>query len=267
MTWEDITSLLIEIDNLQQSLMNKMQNPIIEKITYRNQKYGNSSNLQKRNLNNAILENQIRITPLQVTLLQRVNQEKLTVGRENIYKNMSDNLEKCANYLISQTTLYEKANQIFDIVLIMEDLAQEELKLEMEVKDCEYGKLKSYYNNQLIILLEGDIRDAYDWIKNSFIAYLESLTEGQKNQLLIEYISLSYDRNAFDFFEQFKIMSKIASRNKIDSIDKIEMIYNYFFQLVQSTMLNLIYSQSFTDICNEFDNLLNYKNKDKVKKV
>ncbi len=217
MNWELITEKVLEIFELQQQLISKMQKIEIKTMLDRNNKYKDMNSLKTKKLNNALLENQIRITPYQMIIFNKVNILTNSNFREALYAHMPKNLEEASNYINELIEKFELALNSLEIVIALEKLSTVEYS-EVDFSKSIYSHKVDCENNIYLECVPNIARDGEQGFRNTVNSrikeFKESLSPDEKQNLLLEMFTLSYDRNAFDFINGLNIVNTLSNNNK-----------------------------------------------------
>ncbi len=209
MTWEDIFKQISEISDLQNSLMTKLDNPMLKTIMDRNKKYGNQE-LDLKTLNNALLEHKIEITPYQIVIFRKLNELELPKTISLVYQQMPVDLENAKKYVLDLVEKYNLVINCADLVLMLEKLT--EVEYPAEFIENEYTKKVATENKIFIDYMKGKLQS--NEIETSLFKFYEqyanSLPENQMKELLLQTFCLSYSKNTFAFFNFFQVASQLS---------------------------------------------------------
>ncbi len=242
MNWDEIFDQAAEIINLQFKLDEKINHSTIQKILFRNQKYC-VSEMDYKSLNNAVLEHQIDITPYQILILRKINELSLKLDTNSIYVNMPNDLEQAYNYIAQLKEDYLLAIHCFDLVIDLETLST--IEYQDDFQNNEYTRKRQMEDKLFLGALDKKIE--YSVLEEVIIGehnkYLQSLSQEQKKELILQTFCLSYSRNVFSYFDIQKVALNSAS-TKYD----FEFVYNALFtfqkgikacELLNMTRMNL----------------------------
>lgn len=267
LTWQEIMNQVVEINELLQQILVKSNNMIIKEITDRYSKYGNGLSLELRTLNNAVLEHQITITPYQIIILEKVNNLSLDTDMKKIYANIPTNQEEATKYVMGLKEKYNLANNCLDLVMNIERLTQIEYVPSEAFEKSEYAKKFNFEEEMFSEYIKSDkTKEQLENFKNDIIIkqkeYIEKLPLDKKKDLLIQTLTLSYDRNAFVFINEASTIIKICNQNNYNELgslaisslhDKYKKLFNIIEMLRLTKMplqeiydeFNLIYETEF----------------------
>lgn len=258
MNWQEIMEQVLEINELQQEILIKLNNPVIKEIITRSEKYCNNLNFDLKSLNNAILEHKIEITPYQIIIIEKINSLSLNTDLQLIYTNMPESEEEAEKYIIEEKKKYELANNSFNLIFDIERLAETEYNPNNNFENTEYAK-KVNIENQLFEKIKDDFLsltpEVYENILiNNQKEYMNKLSIDSKRYLFIEIFALSYDKNAFDYFNEEKLIMRNGIKNKhnLQQMASLGRLYNkYKNSLMIATKLILL-KMSLEEIYDEF---------------
>lgn len=252
MNWQEIMDQVLEINELQEQVLLKSQNKIIKEIVKREQKYLANKHIDLTSLNNAVLEHKLQLTPYQVTILAKINNLSLTTNIQEIYINMPESLEEAEKYIIKIKEEYQLVINCFDLIMNIEKMTETEYDFNYPFKDSIYAK-KVELENKLYFdcIIKNNITNL-DKLELIIISsqkqFLSSLKESEKKQLMLETLVLSYERNAFDYFNGIKVIQKTASNCSMESAEEI---YNIYLSLLLNLKIQILKNMSLNDIYDE----------------
>lgn len=258
MNWQEIMEQVLEINELQQELLLKSQNPIIKKITDRKEKYLEQNNFNIKSLNNAILEHQIMITPYQITILIKINNLSLNTDSQSIYINMPESQEEATKYVMDLKAKYELAIKCFDLVMDIETLSRTEYIFDYPFESSIYSQKKNLEDEIFLkCILEHkpiNLKMFENPIVNKLKSFLTSLSTEEKKKLFLESLTLSYDRNVFNYLHKEKTILEICFKKKdnLRSFDRLGIIYNLYHQFLVKLENRTLLRMSLSDVYNEF---------------
>lgn len=234
MSWEEVIGIIGDISNLQEEINRKASLELFSAILARYEKYCYClTRYDLETYQDAILENKMRVTPIQVSILIAIEKQNLCLNIVSIYNNLSDDLEEAKHYVEEMQKKYIIANQAYQSVINLEKWAETELNVNFE--ETEYAKLIQR-ENQICLSTILEVRNGMNVDANSdifkIIQYIESLSYSQKINLLTNFIGLSYEKNSFQFFESLKsyqILANLFSKSDIFPLYKkrLQLIKNY----------------------------------------
>ena len=217
MNWQLITEKVQEIFELQQRLIAKIQTEEIKMILDRNHKYKDMDSLKIKKLNNALLEHQISITPYQMIIFSKANVLTNNAFREALYAHMPKKLEVAINYVDELIEKFELALESLDIVIALERLSTVEYS-EVDFSKSIYSHKVDVENNIYLECVPHVAKDKENefraTVSSRIKEFKKSLSAEEKQNLLLEMFTLSYDRNAFDFINNLKIVNMLANKNR-----------------------------------------------------
>lgn len=257
MSWQEIMEQVLEISELQEEILVKLNNPLIKKIVTRSEKYCSDSSFDKKSLNNAILEHKIEITPYQIIILTKINDLSLTTDLKQIYTNMPQSKEEAEKYVIDLKQKYELVNNSFNLIFNIERLSEIEYNSN-NYEHTEYAK-KVTVENILFEKIKDDLfnlpLEIYkEIIINNQKQYLSKLSIDNKKQLFIEILTLSYDKNSFNYFNEQKLILKESSTNKYNLNELISLIriYDKYKKSLSLATKIILLNMSLEEIYDEF---------------
>lgn len=255
MDWQKIMDQILEILELQQELLLKSQDDIINQITKRKEKYLDKGAINIRSLNNAILEHQIAITPYQITILSKLNELSLNVDPQSIYINLPESYLEAEKYVANLKDKYQQAIKSFDLVIAIENISKTEYNFSYQFDKSIYAKKRSI-ENQIFMNLMLNHREINKekleiLINNKIREFNTSLSDDEKKQLLLESLTLSYDRNAFDFFNKQELIIGLLSKRK-SNLANIVIAYNYYKNFLFNLENHNLLKMSLSEICDEY---------------
>lgn len=282
MSWEEIDEKIIALnDKIERFSYKKQQiSELANIIKDRQQKLENNKDIRK--LNNAVLENKVKVSTFQTILLTKLNELSLSNDMNEVYQNIPDTLEECNNFLNQLERKYQLGEKIIDWVEGIERLSETEYIENLSFEETEYGKwimfkddrleelIHQVFNSQMSTnkeFLSILVNNAIDRIKK----YLNDLTLEQKTELFIQTIALSYNKNSFLFFHKYMFINCIYQSNPSKpSSSKIEIIYDHFHNLVERKLLLQCKNQSVVELLGnvniDFNNII-IREEEKKKKV
>lgn len=236
MNWQEIMDQVLEISELQDQVLLKSQNQIIKEIVKRKKKYLANKPINLTSLNNAVLEHKLQLTPYQITIIEKINNLSLATSIQQIYINMPSSLHEAQKYVTELKENYILAISCFDLVMNIEKISETECDFNYPFENSIYAKQVNLENELFHnCILKNNITSQEMLeltITNVQKQFISSLSEEEKQQLFIETLVLSYDRNVFEFFNgNYNILK--ASTNI--SVEISEIIYN----LYKSLLVNL----------------------------
>ncbi|MDD6223993.1 MAG: hypothetical protein PUB18_03240 [bacterium] len=241
MTWTEIQDTLVEIEELQNRCLSQLYNPIIQEIINRHQIYHadlHYPNIKLAN-NDAVLENKIRIADIQIHLINKIDELKLSANMEEVTQNMPIEIKECEAYIKDVKRNYELANNLCNLILTIEKLAETEYSPKQDFQTSEYAKMSNeqskYYAD--ILINNGNETESLEKIETILKTNLSLLTTSQKQQLYIEMIALSYDRNAFQYFQTVNTISPLSDITAIP-IEVLELSYHIYTNSLTLSMIN-----------------------------
>lgn len=251
MTWEEIYNLIIEIQQLTEEIKNKYNTPVIKDILTRyNKYYCVEVNFDINSLKDAVLETKIKNSVIQANILGKITSDPLNM--EEIYKNLPYDLNECQIYVTSLKEKYEATNDCIDLVLEIENLSEIEYEAEKDFKDTEYGKMVTYQNQLYEKTLEKPELLNPIYLSAALSHYFDNLTDCEKERLLLESMSLSYDRNCFDFLNRMTMIYK-TQKNLMTNPEEAKANYKIYQGIVKAIILkNYITSPSLLEISKSF---------------
>ncbi len=263
MTWNDIPELFIEIENLQCILNSKIMSPEIKNITKRGQKYCKDPRNTHKYLNNASLENLIKNTYLQVNLISRLKEENIPLKMNDIYSEVTDDLEYTYTYLTNKKHLLETVNEIFDIVLGIEIISEIEDTSTSFDSSTEYHKFAEFKDDIFIDTLLHHQINIERYIQEKITNYFQTLDSTQKQKLLLESLHLSYDRNAYDYIESTKLYIKIMNNKNIsvNNLYIVDILYQSYKLIFLGVINKYLESLPLSTIAKDFSCLTEYQSK------
>ncbi len=269
MTWLEINDEIAEINTMQLELQSKLDSDYIKQIIDRNTKYLSIHNFNKYSLKDGVLENKIRITPLELKIISKLNALNLSTDIQDIYSGLSDK-EDNTKYIENLYRQYQTALSTLNTLKFIEELAGDEIEEDTPIEETEYAKLIEYENKSLkscIQVVNTDNVDFYKHLIESTIKdYATKLSNDQILEILFHSIRLSYNRNRYDFLENIKtvdnIMKVVTPSSGIDEI--IAVIYSIYHDATTSHLIDLYTERSLDDINSDFKQLaVRVKNKQK----
>lgn len=250
MEWKQILDVVPEIIQLQEEIKLKLASPILKEIVNKRKKYSNLKNL--KSLNNAVLENQLKNTPYQMIILEKINTLLLPIDSQAIYMHMPKKQEEAEKYVIELKQRFVLGNACFDLIMDIERISEIEYKFTDPVENSTYAKMveletklfSKFVNNQT------DSNNLTTEIQKNKVEYVQSLSKEEKQSLLIEFLSLSYDRNQFDYFSGLKtIIQNSPSESQITSYEEA---YNAYNRLILSINLKILMETPLQEVYNYF---------------
>lgn len=257
MNWQEIREQVLEINDLQQNLLIKSNNQVIKEIICRGKKYCNDINFNIKTLNNAVLEHQINLTSYQLIIIEKITELSLDTSNQIIFKNMLKT-EEAAKYIIELKEKYELANNCFNLIMDIEALSKVEYEATNKFETSEYAK-KVKNENELFEKINDDFLNLdLEIYKNILInnqkEYINALNIDRKKNLLLQSLTLSYDRNAFEFFNEELLIEKLRRVNNYN-INQSYLIRNFYHNYKNSLSLAnkmIIINAPLQEIYNEF---------------
>lgn len=264
MDWQEIMKEVLEITELQQEVVIKSQNQVIKEITARNKNYCNNPNFHIKSLNNAVLEQKITITPYQIMIIKKINELSLPANHNSIYINMPIKEPEAAKYVNNLKKQYELANNCLDLVMDIEKLSEIEYDPENGYENSEYAKrvkagdkilqdLKNYF-------LSLTSKDYQNILIHEYKKYIGSLDTERKTNLLIETFTLSYNKNAFEYFNKEVLIQNMVleSHSNLRHLHTLSGLYDKFRQSLILAEIMTLTEMPLEEIYNNFK-LINEK--------
>lgn len=251
MNWQKILEQIAEINDIYCEINAKLESDDITRIFERNDKYTKNQNIK---INDGIQDNQVNVLPYQMTMLHKVIEILKTKPLANMYSQIPTDLEEATNYISSFKKEGELLLNVINMVIDIEKLAQTEYRASNYFQDTEYAK-KVYFENGLFLnyYLKAPL-EQYEIcsriIKTKLDEYLEKLTLEQKQTLIIETLALSYDRNAFEHLNNYKLFRSMNLYPKPENPTYIK--YLLFKECLINTELTSLYNKELSEIYNEF---------------
>ena len=140
MTWLEINDEIAEINTMQLELQSKLDSDYIKQIIDRNTKYISIHNFNKYSLKDGVLENKIRITPLELKIISKLNALNLSTDIQDIYSGLSDK-EDNTKYIENLYRQYQTALSTLNTLKFIEELAGDEIEEDTPIEETEYAKL------------------------------------------------------------------------------------------------------------------------------
>lgn len=270
MNWLEINDKIAEINELQQELLSKLNGNSIKEIFARKEKYLTDILPELSKLNNAALENKIKVTPFELEIIGKINELELPLTMDQIYKKLSENENNSASYIEMLLRNYNDVLSAVNTLDFIEEIAGTEQHEEIDYEETEYAKLLEFINSFLIDYVKNanvnNVEDFEDILSSKMHDYFEKLTDSQITTILSEYISLSYNRNRYNYFEEIKVISKIKLSNNLSTADVMlfEGTYPMYIEIVKRKLYGFYFNRSLEDINRDFKEIKNnYKNKNK----
>lgn len=255
MDWQKIMDKTLEIAELQQELLLKSQDEIINQIVKRKEKYLDKGAIDIQSLNNAILEHQIVITPYQITILSKINDLSLNTDPQSIYINMPESYEDAKEYVANLKDKYQLAIKSFDLVMAIENISKTEYNFNYQFDKSIYAKKRNIENEIFLnfILNHKEINKEMleILINNKIREFITSLSVDEKKQLLLESLTLSYDRNVFDFLDKQQLIIGLLSKEK-SNLNDLVIAYNYYKNFLNYLENHNLLKMSLSEICDEY---------------
>lgn len=247
MTWNEIYDTVIEIQQLIEEIKIKYNSKAIREILDRyNKYYCVEINFNINSLKDAVLETKIKNSVIQSYIINKINPELLSI--EDIFSHLPCNLSECEQHVNSLKEKYEAVNNCIDLVLEIESLAEIEYETDKDFKDTEYGKMINYQNKLYEKTLEKAELLNPIYLSAPLTDYFNTLTDKEKETLLLESVSLSYNRNCFDVLNKM-IMIYNTQKTLIINPEEAKSYYKIYKGLVKSLLLkNYIVSPSLFEI-------------------
>lgn len=266
MEWEKIYNTLYEIQILLEECESKIKNPIITSISKRYIRYyDKEKGLDIRRLNNAVLENKIKNTKIQREILNKINELYLSANIQEIYNGLTYNEKECSSYVINLKTKYELVNKCLDLVLEIESLSETEYHIDEPFEKSEYAKMIAYQNQLYLSILDNFKLFNQPYIEASISNYCKSLSLDKKQKIYLESLSLSYDRNTFDYFNLLKI--SCIFQNELTNMDKNKAaaVYQYYQSFITDILIyRYITSKNISEV---YQSLSEVHNSNLVKQI
>lgn len=264
-TIKTIDNKLKEMLVLEKNLQNKLNNPIFKEIVSRNAYYKDKS-FELETLNDAVLENKVRVTYLQLGLLNKINQSKLLINQSELISLLIDSdIKTIVDNLDKYKEKYNYANSVCDLIIDLELLASQELELDRPFETTSYAKLVSTVH--LIIL--NDIVRCYknsnckDVENDVIILYFNSLDKSERVNVLKIFCMLSYEKNAFNHFTMTDALRKLMLELNIININAIAPKYKKQCVLISRMLISNYCDYPIEQILDDFTQI---KQEVKIKK-
>lgn len=246
MTWNEIYDTVIEIQQLIEEIQIKYNSETIRTIINRYNKYYCVEANFNINIKDAVLKNKIENSFLQAYILNKINPELLSI--EDIFSHLPCNLSECEQHVNSLKEKYEATNKCIDLVLEIEKLSEIEYEIDKDFKDTEYGKMINYQNKLYEKTLEKAELLNPIYLSAPLTDYFNTLTDKEKETLLLESVSLSYNRNCFDVLNKMTMIYK-TQKTLIINPEEAKSYYEIYKGLVKSILLkNYIVSSNLFEI-------------------
>lgn len=260
MTWLEINDKILEINTMQQELQSELDSDYIKQIIDRNNKYLSISGFDKRSLKDGVLENKIRITPLELKIISKLNSLNLSTDIQDIYSGLSDK-EDNTKYIEDLYHQYQTALATLNAIKFIEEFAGNEIKSKSPIEETEYAKLIEYENKSLKNCIQEVNTNNVDFYKHLIEPiikdYAIKLSHNQIIEILFHSIGLSYSRNRYDFLENIKtidnIMKVVLPSPGIDKI--VSDIYSVYHDAKTRYLIDLYTEKSLDDINSDFEEL------------
>lgn len=264
MTWEEINNKILELNEQIQSFSEKRSSimELAKIIKARQQKLDNNEDI--KNLNNAVLENKMQVTPIQTLLLMKLNELSLSEDMNEIYINIPDSLEECGQFLDRTSKQYQFGENIITLVEKIEILSEIEYSNDSSFEETEYGKLIIFEDNILKKMMTNQNIDLLIALNNTVLIkplmtstvntvkeYISTLPLEKKRELFLQTIQLSYNKNAFIFFQEGKTTYNI--RNDIKIRSQLFILYNLYHQLLKNSLLEHYNNMPIEELLHDFD--------------
>lgn len=258
MTEQEIYDMIIETQDLLDKVLRKRNTTIINNVTSRYNKYYNSNEQFNQSVTkNAVIENKVKNTVLQALILKKINELELPGDYQMIYSGIPSNLLDQEYYITTLKKQYELVNKSFRLIMEIELLSEKEYNVDFDkFKVSEYSNIKQLENNLFMEFIVQRIisREYISFIINN---YINTLSLEQKQQLYLESISLCYERNSFDFFNDLNLLLKLYSKTGID-LKSLSFDRGLFHQLLIDCYLNhLDNTKSLSEIYNDINTIHN----------
>lgn len=256
MSWQTINKKIEEIFDLQQQLVAKIQSEELRIILNRNKKYGNIKSSKIRELKNALLEHQIRITPYQMIIFNKVKRLTANSFKEELYINIPQNIESANNYVNELKEKFELAIKSLELIIGLENLSFIENDA-IDFSKSVYTRKTEIENNIYLeyVLHITPIKETefINLINSKIKEFIKTLSVEEKQNLLLEIFTLSYDRNAFDYFNGSKVINILASKKNYTPTQYLlessryeiykQLLDNMYKHLLKETKLEMIYEE------------------------
>lgn len=232
MKWQQIKEKALEINELQQAILAKSKNYLMNEIKIRNERYCNDKEINLRSLNNAILEHKIEITPYQIIIINKINALNLDLNYESIYENMPKTEELAGRYILELEKTYELINKSFDLIIDIEKLSEIEYKPDNDYENTEYANKvitgDRLFQDTYESLLSMSSVEFVNTFINEYKKYMDSLNLERKTELFLETFTLSYDKYSFEYFNEVSLIQKIGSKrnNKLKQLSLLSLMYS-----------------------------------------
>lgn len=237
MTELEIYDTILELEDLLDKILIKISSKEIKSIVERYNKYYMSSYpFDIKSLRNATLENKVKNTPLQATLISMINDLGLPSDYQQIYAGLPYSIEEQAEYVTTLKNNYKLANKCYNLIIEIEKLSEIEYEISDEdMKNSEYASFIEHKNNVYVNLQAESqpVKQALPIIRN----YLENLSLEQKQKLYCELIPLCYNRNVFDYLNQEILVFQYALFTNIGYSASISL-YTAYQHLLPILLLN-----------------------------
>lgn len=267
MDYQQIQNKLFEIFELQNIIDSKINSQTIQDIITRDKLYSDKPKDKILELNNGVLENKINVTPLEIILIQKINELNLDGSMTNIYNNLPEKEEEWENYLEVLYNKYILVDNTLKIIFKIEDISKTEVALEFTEDKSEYVKLENKINEFIEPVFLEYTSIPSKIIIDKIMRYLEEKSKESKTQLLIEKLSLSYERNQFDYINDIKYINKIT-KNDDNIILKLNKQCTYFSikDKINKIILAKLAQKNLDQLYSELKGILNLE-KDYQKRV
>ena len=217
MNWPQIMKQIDENNIILYEITSKFECEDIENIFARDTEFKKNSNKKVRN---GIIENQLNVLPYQMIMLYKVMAFLKKKSTQDLYSQLSSNLEESANFVKQEKQELEVVLNILNLIIDIEKLAKTEYSAPNNFQDTEYAK-KVYFENSLFknyyLKASPDQYEVCNRImKVKIDEYLENLPLEQKQTLIIESLALSYDRNAFEHLNVWKLFGSMRINPQLE---------------------------------------------------
>ena len=168
---------------------------------------------------------------------------------------MPESYEEAEKYVANLKDKYQLAIKSFDLVIDIESISKTEYTFSYQFDNSIYAKKRNIENEIFLnfILNHKEINKEMleILINNKIREFITSLSVDEKKQLLLESLTLSYDRNVFDFLDKQQLIIGLLSKEK-SNLDDLVIAYNYYKNFLNYLENHNLLKMSLSEICDEY---------------
>ena len=254
MTEQEIYDKILDCQDLLDKIHEKDKVVTIKGIVDRYNKYSRLNKpIDMTTINNAILENKLKNTIIQILILEKINQMNLPSDYQEIYTNLPNRVEESATYITNLSESLELVSKCHNLIIEMERLFE----------TSEYAHIINYYSNLYQYTVNNGINNI-EYSRNMINTYLNNLTLEQKQALYFEALSLCYNRNVFNYTSQLVIRNRMNNDSLLTD-NKVAVAYQINCQLLMISILNNLFEEK--SLAEIYETINEVHNSKKVKSL